>query len=478
MLERRKVEHIFLSLGIIFGLILVFLIPPLQAPDEDSHFKKSYIVSTLNLFPQIGPQGNIGNYVPRSILEFENSMRNMMGNMDAKYSYKSMYVSSHLEVAQGEEEFVEFSTSKTNPILFVPQAIGMFLLKVTFDNPVLHWSDNISPVNYVYVGRVANLIFYLVMCYYAIKHIPFLKNTLLLIALMPMTLSLASSLSYDALINGSLFLFLAVVLKVCFSDEVKVIDRKTMLFFIVFSAIMIHFKQVYVPLLLLILFIPKEKFSNKKQKVYFSLSVLGAAILSYAIWSGLSGFLLRNATVASDSNAVDQIKFIINHPFQYASILWDTMMASGRFYFIGFIGNLGWLDTNYPFLYLIMYAVIIFFSAVFDQTSVQVGYRFKVSSVLIGILVIILVETALYIIWTSIEGLGGVGAPLITGVQSRYFIPIAIPVLLVLKNNFCSYNRYGEKAATLYNWAVPRFVVFSMILTTFILMLRYWITPA
>ena len=41
----------FVYCALIFGIILVVLIPPFQSPDEDSHFKKAYCVSNGKLYP-------------------------------------------------------------------------------------------------------------------------------------------------------------------------------------------------------------------------------------------------------------------------------------------------------------------------------------------------------------------------------------------------------------------------------------------
>ncbi|AKG36511.1 DUF2142 domain-containing protein [Paenibacillus durus] len=475
MFGRYKIENIFLSIGLIFGLLLVFLVPPLQSPDEDSHFKKAYLVSNMHFFPEVGPNGEIGNYISKSIVDFEDSLRYLIGNMDAKYSYKSQYFSSHLEVDKGQSVFIQYSTSQANPILFIPQSLGMFILKVTVDNPLFGFNQSISPINYLYIGRVFNLIFYLVMCYFSLKIIPILKNALLLITLMPMTFSLASSLSYDCVIISTIFLFVAFVLRICIDTKITVIDRRLFLFFLIFSIVIIQFKQVYYPLFLLTLFIPVTKFRNKKAKIIFISSMIAAGVISLLLWSGLTNTLLHKAKAVSDNHSLDQIKFILHSPFQYAEILFNTFKSSLKFYFVGFVGDLGWLDTNYPYLFLILYFAAIIISAFFDNTEFSVRIKLKVFSFTLSFIVIILIETALYAIWTSLDGMGGVGAALVTGVQGRYFIPISITMLIIFKNNFSSQNKFINSLSNKISFLVPHFIVFSMILTILIILIRYWI---
>ena len=41
----------FVYCALIFGIIFLILIPPFQSPDEDSHFKRAYVVSYGKLYP-------------------------------------------------------------------------------------------------------------------------------------------------------------------------------------------------------------------------------------------------------------------------------------------------------------------------------------------------------------------------------------------------------------------------------------------
>ena len=67
-----------------------------------------------------------------------------------------------------------------------------------------------------------------------------------------------------------------------------------------------------------------------------------------------------------------------------------------------------------------------------ENHKVTFSNRQKIFAILISLSVIILVFTGLYIGWTE------VGAKIIVGVQGRYFIPIAILLILTMcfKNNY------------------------------------------
>ena len=56
--------------------MFVFLIPPFQSPDEDSHFKRSYQISKGNFYP-IEKNHEMGNYFPEEMLLYIFSTNNV-----------------------------------------------------------------------------------------------------------------------------------------------------------------------------------------------------------------------------------------------------------------------------------------------------------------------------------------------------------------------------------------------------------------
>lgn len=438
---------------------------------------KNLLVSSFHLFPERSPEGVVGNYIPQSIVDFDNKLRYLMGNMDARYLYKDQYIDSHTKVNRGSETFIEYSTSRSNPVLFLPQAFGMFLLKVTIDNPLINSNNDLSPINYIYAGRIFNLLFFLLCCYYSIKIIPFMKNTLFLLCLMPMTITLASSLSYDSVIIGSLFLFISGILKLSYSDNVEKIDTKYLYYMVIFSVVLIHFKQVYYPLLFLFLLIPSHKFKSKKEKCKWFVISIVSGVISFLVWSFFTKMLLGVDNISTDTNSMDQLKFILTSPIEYILILIKTLIVNLKFYLIGFIGNLGWLDTNFPYLFILMYCILLIVTVLFDRGESRDNINIKEKGFItsIGILIIVLMETALYITWTSKSEIGGVGFGLISGVQGRYFIPISIIVLLLFKINTTRYNEKFDKFSNVMTFLIPKISIFSLTYTMIILLLRYWI---
>ena len=82
-------QKIYVYIALIFGVLFVFLTPPFQSPDEDSHFKKTYMVSKGVLYPTVKKQKS-GNYIPKEMDEYINHKLEYMGKTEQKYEYSEL----------------------------------------------------------------------------------------------------------------------------------------------------------------------------------------------------------------------------------------------------------------------------------------------------------------------------------------------------------------------------------------------------
>ena len=75
----------FIYCALIFGIMLITIIPPFQSPDEDSHFKKAYVISKGQLFPT-SQNGVVGYYISNDMAQYINEKLEYIGNRDKKYT--------------------------------------------------------------------------------------------------------------------------------------------------------------------------------------------------------------------------------------------------------------------------------------------------------------------------------------------------------------------------------------------------------
>ena len=460
-------EGYYTRILLFFGLLCVFIVPPFQMVDEDSHFKKAYLVSNFVILPDV-IDGHYGNLLPKSLLEFEHNHRYMIRDVTQKYNYSKFYFSYALPQDYSEKQFATFSTSKTHPLLYLPQASGILVAKIMF----LFNEDLLTPGTILYAGRIGNLLFFALCFYFAVKWIPFLKRTAVLVGLMPMTMGLASSLNYDAMVIGVSLLFIAYVFKLAYTNDS--IGTKEIVILCVFSIALIEMKMVYFPLLGLFFLVPKKKFKSTWDYIKNFAIIVFSGIFVHAAWGLITRIGL--ASPSDDSGYIlDQAKFILNNPVNYTGILIRSIFENFQFYIISFVGNLGWLDTNFPYVFIFGYLLFLVLASLFDSNGIALKASNRLLLFFVFISIVILIETSLYLIWTSIPEIGGIGYPVITGVQGRYFIPCSLALLAIFSNALLSRSKWGGKTTVVLDRCLPMFVLFSCILMDLILILRYWV---
>lgn len=428
-------EKFFVYCALIVGILLITIIPPFQSPDEDSHFKKAYVVSRGQLFPT-SQNGIVGYEIPVNMITYINEKLTYIGNRDKKYTYSEEIVDDKLPKDYSEVVFQKFSTAEVTPIAYIAPATGIIFSKITTK---LIGMDNISVVTMLHFARAFSLLLYIYLVYLAIKMTPILKKTFCVIGLLPMSLALAVAISYDSVLIALSLLSTALILKLIFDDDVKKVTYKYLIAFGIIAFILLSIKTIYITVLIPLIFIPKEKYDGKIKEIIKCFGIMIAiAIVLYMINKIPLINLQRNAT---ENNSGEQLKYIITNPISYLKTLIKTMFFNRNFYFSGMIGMFGLIDTYVPTVYIVMYSL----SAIgvilsdFSICPVKFNWKYKSLAALGSVATICAVFTGLYILWTSMEL--GVGAETITGVQGRYFIPIIPLAMIVFSNSILKKNK-------------------------------------
>lgn len=276
----------------------------------------------------------------------------------------------------------------------------------------------------VILGRFCNLVCYALITRLAIKKAKGFEILFASIALLPMCVYLAASFSTDGMVNALTFYLIA---QFCYliNREQKV-SLRDMIIFAALSLVLATMKLPYVLLVGLLLFIPKEKMTIKKNYLYAALLIFITAILSF-LWLKQSSDI-NASKVTHGANPVDKIKFTIAH----ANIFFKTFLRE----WIDLIPNkidslftFGWLTYglgNISRYYLIFLSCILLMT---PQTLPlpkisKIGTGLVATGISIGILM------TSYLMWGQTADIS------FLGVQGRYFTGVL--VLLGLFTNFSS----------------------------------------
>lgn len=423
---KTRPERFFLVFSLVFGGLFVFLVPPLQAPDENSHFRRAYQISDLNFIAQPFEQNDMTRYGSHLPVSVNTAIEALMGNLPGKPQnefdpglYKR-FIGQPLEQDKTEMTLIE-AAGVYSPIVYIPQAIGIGIGKL-FD---------FSPLLLIWLGRLMNLLLWVTAIYWAIRLLPIAKWGVVVLALNPVAVFISASISPDVINISLAFLFVSLILTT-FSDKQKLTTKKMILIMSVLAVLSLS-KPVNMLFSLLLFAIPYKYFETKTKYILYS---VGGVLLSgqlFVLWnSQIKGIL--EAAVYSQSGGLhisvrDQLAYILSTPFGYAwDIIRNYIIVSPGTYgdaVLGtYFGVLGWLDTTIPLWTIILYILVLFVAALYQfGRGIVLNVKQKIIFAAVFMLAFVGNITAMYFNATV------VGSHTIGGVQGRYFIPFSILLL-------------------------------------------------
>ena len=251
----------------------------------------------------------------------------------------------------------------------------------------------------------------------------------MVVALMPTTLQMAVSFSYDSTVLALCFLYTGVLLYLTL--EAKSVTWHHIVLLALLFAWAAPAKLVYVGLAFTLLIIPGKKFAKRYWK-YVSVAIVifaGAVMILLTrfqtvvtIGSSTGGMLVEQTTYS--------VSYLLENPSKIVSVIYGTIIGQGTYYLETMIGqNLGWLEIMVPGYIIYGFWTVLIISTIRKTTEKQVlsaGQRLWILLVLAG--VALLVGLALLFDWTPIE------SNYVYGIQGRYFLPM-LPLLLILCKN-------------------------------------------
>lgn len=402
------IEYAFAYIALAVGLVMALGFPVQKVSwDEEYHFTSAYNLSFFKVVmtPEIiyyGDAYETGSLMyPTSEKEFA--------------QFKEFLDGSDIYNYDNPEQVKKGGFMGLSSIGHIPSAVGMNIARLFK-----------LPLSYLYIfGRVFNLLFYAVCCFFAIKYMKIGKRILTVVALMPTTLFLASVYSYDAMVNGLLFLATAIILS-DIADEKAVFNWKKYVFTMGLIFMASAIKIVYIPFVLLILIMPKDRFKTKKDMLIMKGLIIAGVVFAVALllfFVDLADFLSADLR-GGDANVARQVEYILNNIPATAGLVVKYIVSSFVSYSVGngaygLLGHLG----EFPYEILIIASICVI--VLTDGSELMLNIKSRVGVALIMLATAAVVWLSMYIVFTP------VGSPWIGGVQGRYFAPLRVPFYLL-----------------------------------------------
>lgn len=415
---------LFLALGGILGLLFALVMPPLQVPDERGHFSRIFAISEgtcMSPAEQSIPQAiqQLSALFPSPLqtnrpVRFEEYRRLMqMGWMNA-----------------GQVTYMNQNTGIYSCAPYLAPALGIALAKFLSQPAIVLF----------YSARLANLAFYLAAVYLALLLMPFGRPMLFCLALMPMTLHQAASVSADSATIASSFLLFACILYLAFDPGVSSVSNLSLflLGILLLFTTLCKFNPWFV---LLVFLIPAERFGSGKKRLWSAVALLGLVLLVSAAWQALDrrNILTFQAIKAADGIDIgENARFILHHPSRFLAAATGSLRQLGAAYATEFVGYFGAISIPLPQWLVNTYIGLLL------ATGLLCGPRFRMplanrlicAGVIAGSVVSIFA-----LLWTFelsraclAKELTDAHPCVAPGIQGRYFIPLAPLLILVLSN--------------------------------------------
>lgn len=406
-------ERVFLFLGIFFGVMIMIFTPPFLYPDENAHFYRTLGIIDGQIVVQKPDEEHSGSFLPKSVHELEKATKfyDFLADRDClkeKISFKDISEASSY-TKNGEKIFINhINTALYSPVAYMPQVTGMKFMEM-FTPSLLY---------IMFGGKIFNFLFYLILGFFAIRSLPFLKWVGVLILLAPINLSLAGSLSTDPVLLSSSMLFFAKILQYSVGEDSKV-GWKQVVLLAVLAFIIGQVKQNFL-IVFFVFLIPKKKFCGG-YFVKMATVVVPSVVLSL-VWGKIASSVL---VPGNGAKPVEQVVYILSHPIEYLQTFFRTSRIFSRM-LREMVGVLGWLNIRLDWwaygLYYIFFVLNVFFSIdVDDKGREMFSLKQKLIILSLSLLIIFVVSTNMYIVWSH------VGADLIDGIQGRYFASVLLP---------------------------------------------------
>ncbi len=298
------------------GLLFCFSSAPLQAPDESTHYLRMVSVS-MGRFTYDGKE-TYPSDVNQLVRHFGRDALNHEAHYGGGQLVPARMAAYHSAMQNGEQ-----APAERAPIMFMllPFLPGAMFMAVTR----LFGGDALA---LMYAGRLANLVVYAMLCYFAFRQCRRGRGLFFAFALLPLSLFMAASCSYDSLMLAGCLYLLSFLCK----DKMRTRDA------VVFCAVLAlctYIKPMNFVLAALLLCIPKERWQCRFRRWQVAGALAVAALVFWYALGLLDGAVLKHGygeLPRGNGSAADpaaQLAFVLQNPLSRLGSMDLSLPAAG-----------------------------------------------------------------------------------------------------------------------------------------------------
>lgn len=375
---------------VVFTSITFIIQPVFSIPDEGAHFTNAY-----SIFHDDPKRGNFSEY------------RNQYSNNIDMYR-NFTFIERFTKKGTYNQDKLGFNFTLRR-VQYLPQSVGMLLGQFIYPSAGVLLS----------FGRLFNLIIYILAIYFAIKKAKFGKWMMAAVALLPMSIQQAVSISYDVFFFVTVFLTFSLVTNLVTRQE-RLKWRDYLPIFFVICLLFIT-KQSSLVMLLYFLALPVSlikpnfftsiidaiwQFFNRHRLLFVVLIILSSLVFIQYYFKNYDG-LTRGLQVLFNTFFRPDIKTDL-----------DSTVVTG------IVGNFGWLTHRFPEWFVILDFIFLFL-ILLNEPKIKLQNRFVFTSTIIFLINIIMVSMTMFTLWT-VGALKQFDFMHAVGEQGRYYTPFLL----------------------------------------------------
>jgi uncharacterized membrane protein len=402
-----KPELFIIPVLLVFGSLAAFMTPVSAGYDEETHLARVWEMSALQLIPN----EKLGSELPFPAVYYELSYRRLRLVTAVEPEFLTGYAGLKLDAH--DYIYGDFETrSVYSPPLLGPQAFVMRYLGRSLDLPAL---------TVFYVCRLVGLLSYILLAWLAVRWIPFGKWVIAALAVAPMALFQAATISTDAISNGLALLFIAGTLAIAAAER---IDWKKWSLLMVLFLVLFWGKINIVPLALLpFLLIPPGKFQSRTQYAALIAGAVALLLIEVVGWNILA--YSRYSAALEGADPAGQVSYILTHPFNFAGVLLKNLWEDFPGHLRAWLALYGYDYWPVPQPVYLLVPLGILAALFLRQEQDQLpDRRTRIALLAVFALSYVATVASLYVSITP------VGSIYIQGIQGRYFFPV-LPMLFL-----------------------------------------------
>ena len=365
-ITKFSIVKIYPVVMLIFGLGYMYVFPAMSAPDEIAHFISAYKLSNKMLGKQATVKdGHViiraqdlwiedvdGEYTfdkskseeEKVLIPEEGSHGKIISSKLEETSYKVFYGkgdsrSNNIYISFSGQNY-EKAQSLHAPVNTIPSVYFLPATGITVARIM-----GLNSIYLVLFGRMANLILFILFGTLGIYFLPKFKEFIFLVSLLPTTIELAASYSYDAVMISSMIFFVSYVFFL--AHEKKEFDIKDLVIVSLIAGLVLPCKMVYFPMLLMLFSIPLYKFKFrgkvdgkiKKENIAFFLTSAVVVLLSWVF----AMYLVNRSTVVgystSNTSSLEwageesyTIGYLLHNKLKAVKLFYNTLLLQLEYY--------------------------------------------------------------------------------------------------------------------------------------------------